>query len=96
MRVRAAQHSSSIPLTLIDSGTLSLGRAAWAQFQLDTMVLSIAIIYAPSDSSRAKAFLWHQLKGVLPNGQWIILEDYNIMESALDSFGPSPLLNGQQ
>lgn len=46
-------------LSLIDSGTLSLGRAAWAQFQLDTMVLSIAIIYVPSDSSWAKAYLWH-------------------------------------
>lgn len=44
-------------LKMINSGTLSLGREVWAQFQLDTMTLSIAVIYAPSNSTRAHAYL---------------------------------------
>lgn len=67
-----------------------------AQFLLDTMILSIVVIYTPSDSSKTRAYMWHQLKGELPDGQWIMLGDYNMTESSLDSSRPSPLLNGRQ
>lgn len=80
-------------LKIINSGMLSLGRAAWAQFQLNTTTLSIAIVYAPSDSVRARAYLWHQLKGKLPDGQWVILGDFNMTENPINSSGPSLLLN---
>lgn len=83
-------------LTLVSSGILSHGRAVWAQLKLDSLILYIAVTYAPSDSARARALLWHQLKGSLPDGQWIICRDFNMTESLLDSSGPSPLLNGRQ
>lgn len=53
-------------------------------------------MYAPSDSARVRPLLWHQLKGLLPDGQWILLGDFNMTEIPLDSSGPSPLVIGQQ
>lgn len=44
-------------LTLVDSGTLDLGRAAWARFKLDNLSILVATIYAPNDSARARAYL---------------------------------------
>lgn len=75
-------------LSLVNSRTILHGRAAWAQVKLDETIISTTIIYAPSDSTRARALLWHKLKGELPNG------DFNMIESTLDSSGPSSLLNG--
>lgn len=43
-----------------------------------------------------RAYLWHQLKTELLDGQWIILGDFNMVESPIDSAGPSPLLQGRQ
>lgn len=63
-----------------------LGRATWGQFQLETMTISIVVVYAPSNSARTRAYLWHQLKGVLPDGQWVILGDFNMTKK------PSQLL----
>lgn len=83
-------------LILVSSGILSHGRAVWAQLKLDSFIHSIAIIYAPSDSARARALLWHQLKCTLPDGHWIICGDFSMTKSPLDSSGPSPLLNGRQ
>lgn len=85
-----------LSLKLIKPGTLSLGRVAWAQFQLDSMIISISIVYAPNDSTRARAYLWHQLKGKLHDKQWTIFGDFNMTEGPLDSSGPTPLLNGSQ
>lgn len=36
------------------------------------------------------------MKVSLPNGQWILMGDYNMIESPLDSSSPAPLLNGRQ
>lgn len=83
-------------LTLANSGIISHGRAAWAQLQHENSLISVAVIYTPSDSSRARALLWHKLKGELPNGDWVIVGDFNLTESPLDSSGPSPLLSGCQ
>lgn len=44
-------------LTLEDSGILNVGIASWGTFKIDNITFSIAIIYAPSDSARARAFL---------------------------------------
>lgn len=83
-------------LNFIHSWTISLGQAAWAQFQMDMMILSIVVVYAPRDSTRATSYLWHKLKGELPGGQWVFLGDFNMTKIPLDSTGPSPLLNGRQ
>lgn len=82
-------------LTMTNSRTLSLGRVVWAQFQLHTTTLSIAVVYAPSDLVRARTFLWHQLKDELSDSQWVILDDFNMIEEPIDSSGPSPLLSGR-
>lgn len=83
-------------LTLISSGTLLHGRTAWAQLKSDTMTFSIAVIYAPSDSAWEQALLWHQLKGSLPDGHWFIFKDFKMIESPLNSSGPSPLISRRQ
>lgn len=44
-------------LTLVDSGSLDYGKVAWAQFKLDNASISIATIYMPNDSVRARAYL---------------------------------------
>lgn len=44
-------------LNMINLGTLNLGKAAWAQFLLDTMTISMAVVYAPRDLARARALL---------------------------------------
>lgn len=82
-------------LTLVSFGTLSHGQAAWTQLKHDSHTISIAVVYAPSDSTRARALLWHQLKGLLLDGQWIICRDFNMSENPLDSSGP-PLVSGRQ
>lgn len=64
-------------LTLIDSRTLNLGCVSWAQLKLDSTIISVAAIYAPNDSPRVTTYLWHQLKMELPDGQWILLGDFN-------------------
>lgn len=51
---------------------------------------------APSSSPRERSFLWHQLKALLPDGQWILLGDFNMTEDPRDSSGPSPLICGGQ
>lgn len=81
---------------LMDSSTMNRGRVAWAQLKLDTIILSVAMVYVSSDSPKAHAYMWHQLKTELPEGKWIIFGDFNMTEIRVDSFGPSPLLQGRQ
>lgn len=83
-------------LQLIDSGTMNRGQAAWAQLKLENTVFSVAVVYAPSDSPCERAYLWHQLKMELPDGHWFIFGDFNMIETTVDSFGPSPLIQGRQ
>lgn len=65
-------------LTLKNLGTLALGQTAWAQLEIGSSIISIAIIYASISSSRECTFLWHQLKALLQDGQWIFLGDFNM------------------
>lgn len=54
------------------------------------------MVYAPNDLARARALLWHQLEGLLLDGHWIILGNFNMIEKPLDSSAPSPLISGRQ
>lgn len=63
---------------------------------MDRIVISVAVVYAPSDSPREWAYLWHQLKMELPDGQWFIFGDFNMTKQAANSSGPSPLVQGRQ
>lgn len=70
-------------LKLLDSGTMNRGREIWAQVQIETITISIAIIYAPGDSPRARAYIWHQLKTEIPYGQWIIMGNFNMVTTGI-------------
>lgn len=71
------------------------GQISWAQLQLDTSILSLMVIYAPSDSPRERAYIWHQPKIELLDMNWILLEDFNITKDPQHSSRPTPLLQGR-
>lgn len=73
-----------------------LGRKTWAQLEQGSCLISIAVIYAQSSSPWECTFLWHQLKALLPDGQWILMGDFNMMGDPQDSLGPSSLINDSQ
>lgn len=82
--------------TLIRFATLELSRTVWAQLGIGDNIVSIALIYAPSASHRERTFLWYQLKAFLPDGQWVLMGNFNMTEDPIDSSGPSPLRVGSQ
>lgn len=83
-------------MKLTNSETLILGCTTWAQLEIGAMVISIAIIYDPSASPKGRSFLWHQLKALLPDGQWILMGDFNMTKEPRDSSGSLLLIHGGQ
>lgn len=81
---------------VFNSSTLELGWTTWAQLEIGNNLVSIAVIYASSASPRERNFLWHKLKALLLDGQWIFMGDFSMIEHPLDSYGPSPLIYGSQ
>ncbi|CAM6099079.1 unnamed protein product [Calypogeia fissa] len=76
-----------------NSGTISLGRAVWAQLEKDGQSFGVVNIYGP-DSARLRASLWHELKLVLPRDNWIFLGDFNMTEHPNDTTGSHNILKG--
>lgn len=83
-------------LTLVSSSIMNHGRIAWAQLKLDTLIIFVVVVYTASDFPRECAYLWHQLKMKLPDGQWIIMGDFNMKKKQIDSSRPTSLLKGKK
>lgn len=82
-------------LKVIASGNLDLGRAVWVQIVSGDSNFGIICLYAPN-SPNERALLWHEIKCLLPQDNWICCGDSNMTESRLDSSGPSPLIRGRE
>lgn len=82
--------------SLIRSRAPELGIISWAQLGIGDSQVSIVLIYAPSAFPRDQNFLWHQLKALLLDGQWIFMGNFNMIEDPMDSSGTSPLIFGSQ
>ncbi|CAM6082561.1 unnamed protein product [Calypogeia fissa] len=76
-----------------NSGTLSQGRAVWAQLEKEGQLFGVACIYGP-DSACLRASLWHELKLDLPRDNWIFLGDFNMTEHHRDTTGGHNLMKG--
>ncbi|CAM6082401.1 unnamed protein product [Calypogeia fissa] len=81
--------------TLRNSGSLSHGRAVWAQLEKDGEVFGILSVYGPN-SPRLRALMWHELKQALPRDNWLICGDFNMTERPEDTTGGHNLLRGRE
>lgn len=56
-------------------------RAIWAIFKINGCNIGICNIYAPNDY-RDRAVLWDWLADSLPEVNWIVLGDFNMIDSS--------------
>ncbi|CAM6081767.1 unnamed protein product [Calypogeia fissa] len=76
-----------------NSGTMSQGRAIWAQLEKEGQLFGVTSIYKPN-STRLRASLWHKLKQVLPRDNWLFLRDFNMTEHHRDTTSGHSLMKG--
>lgn len=63
-------------------------RAIWVIFNINGVKVGICNIYAPNDY-RARESLWDWLAINLPDANWIVLGDFNMVENSQDKKGDS-------
>ncbi|KAL3679018.1 hypothetical protein R1sor_021974 [Riccia sorocarpa] len=85
-------HSS---LRAVDSGVSGIGFGAWAKVQTKVEVMGVISLHAPN-SGRERVEAWAWLRNLVVDNQWIIMGDFNMVESQDDSIGPSPVLRGEE
>ncbi|KAL3680581.1 hypothetical protein R1sor_023537 [Riccia sorocarpa] len=82
-------------LRIIDRGVSGKGFAAWARLQTEVGVIGVVCLHAPN-ASRERREVWSWLQHLAAAGQWILLGDFNMVESQVDSVGPSPVLKNEE
>jgi exonuclease III len=83
-------------ISIRQEGTLDFGQAAWAQLTAHGEDFGIVNIYAPSDSARSQALLWHLLSTQLPDDRWIMCGDFKMVENQADTTGTASRLQGRE
>ncbi|KAL3692124.1 hypothetical protein R1sor_005775 [Riccia sorocarpa] len=82
-------------LIIREKGVSGSGFAAWARIQTEVGVLGILSLHAPNDS-RTRKEVWTWLRNLVGDDRWIILGDFNMVETQQDSIGPSPVLKSDE
>ncbi|KAL3690112.1 hypothetical protein R1sor_016421 [Riccia sorocarpa] len=67
----------------------------WVLLRVHGIVFGVVTIYSPNCSSQRRRF-WKALRESLPFRPWILVGDHNMVESAADASGESPILKGAE
>ncbi|KAL3677185.1 hypothetical protein R1sor_027133 [Riccia sorocarpa] len=78
-------------MTIREKRVSGFGFAAWARIQTEVGIVGVLSLHAPNDS-RTRKEVWTWLKHLVGDDRWIILEDFNMVETQDNSIGPSPVL----
>ncbi|KAL3699682.1 hypothetical protein R1sor_017704 [Riccia sorocarpa] len=78
-------------LRIVERGVSGKGFAAWARIQTSVGVVRVISLHAPNDSRKRKE-VWIWMRDLVADERWIVLGDFNMVESQEDSIGPSPVL----
>ncbi|KAL3679847.1 hypothetical protein R1sor_022803 [Riccia sorocarpa] len=78
-------------LRIVERGVSGKGFAAWARIQTSVGVVGVISLHAPNDSRKRKE-VWTWMRDLVADERWIVLGDFNMVESQVDSIGPSPVL----
>ncbi|KAL3684504.1 hypothetical protein R1sor_002526 [Riccia sorocarpa] len=78
-------------LRIVERGVSGKGFAAWARIQTSVGVVGVISLHAPNDSRKRKE-VWTWMRDLVAYERWIVLGDFNMVESQEDSIGPSPVL----
>ncbi|KAL3682896.1 hypothetical protein R1sor_000918 [Riccia sorocarpa] len=82
-------------LTVSAEGVSGLGFGAWAVIETCRGEVGILAVHAPG-KRRKRARMWQWVKNIIAKGQWLVIGDFNMVESTKDSIGPSVVLRGRE
>ncbi|KAL3680463.1 hypothetical protein R1sor_023419 [Riccia sorocarpa] len=82
-------------LRIVERGVSGRGFAAWAKVNTNIGIVGVLCLHAPNESRNRKE-VWAWMRTLISTGQWIILGDFNMVESQIDSIGPSPVIRGEE
>ncbi|KAL3685574.1 hypothetical protein R1sor_003596 [Riccia sorocarpa] len=78
-------------LRIVERGVSGKGFVAWARIQTSVGVVGVISLHAPNDSRKRKE-VWTWMRDLVADERWIVLGDFNMVESQEDSIGPSSVL----
>ncbi|KAL3681754.1 hypothetical protein R1sor_024710 [Riccia sorocarpa] len=82
-------------LRIIERGVSGSGFAAWVKVNTSIGIVGVLCLHAPNESRKRKE-VWAWMQPLIAVGQWIILGDFNMVESQMDSIGPSPVIKREE
>ncbi|KAL3695864.1 hypothetical protein R1sor_009940 [Riccia sorocarpa] len=80
---------------ILERGASGHGFGVWAKIRSQAGVLGIVGIHGPRERCDRPA-AWKWLRELTQEGKWVIIGDFNMVESRVDTIGPSPLMRGAE